>query len=634
MPANLSKKEQKQIRAVIERNRKAGDVPHSAQQSIPFERMFPDGICRVHGNYYTKTIQFNDINYQLAQQEDQSAIFEEWCSFLNFFDSSIHFELSFMNMSDDMENFERSVRIPLANDKFDPVRAEYSEMLKSQMEKGNNGLVKTKYLTFGIEAASMRQAKPRLSHVETDLINNFHRLGVTAKVLDGKERLALMHDMFHMGDQDKFYFDWKWLTESGLSVKDFIAPTSFSFKSRTFTMGNLYGAMSYLSITASDISDRLLKDFLDTDTSQVVTMHIQSVDQNKAIKTIKRTITELDRSKIEEQKKAVRSGYDMDIIPSDLATYGKDAKALLKELQSQNERMFMLTFLVLSTGRTEQELETNVFRLSSLAQKHNCNLRRLDFQQEQGLMSSLPLADNQINIQRGLTTSSTAIFIPFTTQELFQEGTGALYYGLNALSNNLIMVDRLKLKNPNGLILGTPGSGKSFAAKREIANAFLVANDDIIVCDPEAEYAALVERLDGQVIKISPASKQYINPMDINANYSEEDNPIALKSDFILSLCELIVGGKDGLQPIEKTVIDRCVHQIYQKYFENPVPENMPLLKICITPCWNRRKRKPAMWRLPWKFMLRGRSTCLTTVRMWISRTASSATTLRNLGSS
>lgn len=291
-------------------------------------------------------------------------------------------------------------------------------------------------------------------------------------------------------------------------------------------MGNLYGAMSYLSITASDISDRLLKDFLDTDSSQVVTMHIQSVDQNKAIKTIKRTITELDRSKIEEQKKAVRSGYDMDIIPSDLATYGKDAKDLLKELQSQNERMFMLTFLVLSTGRTEQELETNVFRLSSLAQKHNCNLRRLDFQQEQGLMSSLPLADNQINIQRGLTTSSTAIFIPFTTQELFQEGSSSLYYGLNALSNNLIMVDRLKLKNPNGLILGTPGAGKSFAAKREIANAFLVTDDDIIVCDPEAEYAALVERLDGQVIKISPASKQYINPMDINSNYSEEDNRV------------------------------------------------------------------------------------------------------------
>ena len=370
------------------------------------------------------------------------------------------------------------------------------------------------------------------------------------------------------------------LPESGLSVKDFIAPTGFAFpKNRIFQMGGMYGSMSYLQITASDLSDQLLKDFLDMESSQIVTMHIQSVDQNKAIKSIKHTITELDRSKIEEQKKAVRSGYDMDIIPSDLATYGKDAKALLKELQSQNERMFLLTFLVMNTGETEQELETNVFQASSIAQKYNCNLRRLDFQQEQGLMSCLPLAQNLIEIQRSMTTSSTAIFVPFTTQELFQTGKEALYYGLNALSNNLIMVDRKKLKNPNGLILGTPGSGKSFSAKREIANAFLVTDDDVIVCDPEAEYTALVQKFEGQVIKISPSSTQYINPMDINANYSEEDNPIALKADFILSLCELIVGGKEGLQPVEKTVIDRCVHQIYQTYFEHPVPENMPVLQ-------------------------------------------------------
>ena len=580
MPSHLSAAEQKQVQTVIDRARGDRTVPHSAQESIPFQRMFPDGICRVTDNYYTKTIQFQDINYQLAQQEDQTAIFEEWCSFLNFFDSSIRFELSFMNMATDASNFEKMVRIPYQKDHFNPVRTEYSTMLRRQLAQGNNGLTKTKYLTFGIEAESMKQVKPRLIHIEIDLMNNFKRLGVRAKLLNGKERLHLMHDMFHMGDHDRFNFDWKWLPESGLSVKDFIAPTGFAFpKNRIFQMGGMYGSMSYLQITASDLSDQLLKDFLDMESSQIVTMHIQSVDQNKAIKSIKHTITELDRSKIEEQKKAVRSGYDMDIIPSDLATYGKDAKALLKELQSQNERMFLLTFLVMNTGETEQELETNVFQASSIAQKYNCNLRRLDFQQEQGLMSCLPLAQNLIEIQRSMTTSSTAIFVPFTTQELFQTGKEALYYGLNALSNNLIMVDRKKLKNPNGLILGTPGSGKSFSAKREIANAFLVTDDDVIVCDPEAEYTALVKKFEGQVIKISPSSTQYINPMDINANYSEEDNPIALKADFILSLCELIVGGKEGLQPVEKTVIDRCVHQIYQNYFENPVPENMPVLQ-------------------------------------------------------
>ena len=579
LPANLTKREQKQVEEIIRKAKKDDGVPRTAQQSIPFQRMFPDGICRVTDHYYTKTIQYQDINYQLAQEEDKKAIFEEWCSFLNFFDSSIHFELSFVNMATDAESFEKSIRIPHRRDKFNPVRNEYSQMLKTQLAQGNNGLTKTKYLTFGIEADSMRQAKPRLQHVQNDILNNFRRLGVRAKALNGKERLRLMHDMFHLNDSDRFYFDWNWLPESGLSVKDFIAATGFAFPgSRTFQMGGTYGAMSYLQITASDLSDELLKDFLEMDSTQIVTIHIQSVDQTEAIKTIKHTITELDRSKIEEQKKAVRSGYDMDIIPSDLATYGKDAKALLQELQSQNERMFMVTVLVMNTGRTQQELETNYFQASSIAQKHNCNLRRLDFQQENALMSCLPLANNLITIERRLTTSSTAIFVPFTTQELFQNGKEALYYGLNALSNNLIMVDRKLLKNPNGLILGTPGSGKSFSAKREITNAFLVTDDDIIVCDPEAEYTALVQRFEGQVIKISPSSTQYINPMDINSNYSEEDNPIALKADFILSLCELIVGGKEGLQPVEKTVIDRCVHQIYQEYFKDPVPEKMPLL--------------------------------------------------------
>lgn len=562
------------------KNKPRPPVPRTAQQSIPFQRMFEDGTCRVRSGYYTRTIQFQDINYQLAQQEDKTAIFEEWCSFLNFFDSSIRFELSFMDLSTDTESFERSICIPFQRDGFDDVRAEYSQMLRQQLAKGNNGLTKTKFLTFGIHGDSMRQVKPRLEHIQNDLLNNFHRLGVLAQPLNGAQRLKLMHDMFHMDGPSRFCFDWKDLAPSGLTVKDAIAPTAFAFKtSRTFQMGGIFGAASFLSITASDLSDQLLKDLLDMDSSQIVTMHIQSADQNKAIKTVKRTITELDRSKIEEQKKAIRAGYDMDILPSDLATYGRDAKALLKELQSQNERMFLVTFLVLNTGRTEQELENNVFQASSIAQKHNCSLCRLDYQQEQGLMSSLPLADNQIEIQRGLTTSSTAIFIPFTTQELYQSGKESLYYGLNSLSQNLIMVDRKKLKNPNGLILGTPGSGKSFSAKREITNAFLVTEDDIIICDPEAEYAPLVQRLKGQVIKISPNSTQFINPMDINSNYSEEENPLALKADFILSLCELVVGGKEGLLPVEKTVIDRCVHLIYRRYFADPRPENMPLLE-------------------------------------------------------
>ena len=580
IPQGLTRAEQREVRRILDAAGRDDGVPRTAQQSIPFDRMFQDGICRIGNDYYTKTIQFQDLNYQLAQQEDKTEIFEQWCSFLNFFDSTIHFELSFVNAETDLSEFRTGIAIPHKKDEFNGVRDEYSSMLFHQMEAGNNGLSKLKYLTFGIHAESVRAAKPRLIHVETDLMNNFKKLGVGARTLNGRERLALMHRIFHVGESDRFLFDWEWLKPTGLTVKDFIAPSSFHFPNgKRFEMGSTFGAVSFLSIDASEISDALLADFLNMESSQVVTMHLHSVDQNDAIKTVKHTITELDRSKIEEQKKAVRAGYDMDIIPSDLATFGKDAKALLKELQSQNERMFLLTFLIMNTGKTQEELENNVFQAKSIAQKHNCNLVRLDFQQEQGLMSSLPLASNLVDVERGMTTSSTAILVPFTTQELFQSGKESLYYGLNALSNNLIMVDRKLLKNPNGLILGTPGSGKSFAAKREIANAFLVTDDDVIICDPESEYSPLVDRFGGQVIRISPTSSQFINPMDINANYSDDDNPVALKADFILSLCELIVGGKEGLQPIEKTVIDRCIHQIYQRYFEDPKPERMPLLE-------------------------------------------------------
>lgn len=715
----LTRAERKQIEAAITRANRTDKKQQTAQDSIPFERMWPDGICRVTDTFYTKTIQYHDINYQLSQNEDKTAIFEGWCDFLNYFDSSIQFQLSFLNLAATKDSFSQSISIPPQGDAFDPIRAEYTEMLQNQLAKGNNGLVKTKYLTFGIEAENVRAAKPRLERIETDVINNFKRLGVACEPMDGKGRLRLLHDIFCMGEQEPFHFSWDWLAPSGLSVKDFIAPSSFEFKTgRSFCMGRTFGAMSFVQILAPELNDRMLADFLDMESSLVVNLHIQSVDQVRAIKTVKRKITDLDRAKIEEQKKAVRSGYDMDIIPSDLATYGTEAKKLLQDLQSRNERMFLVTFLVLNTAESRRQLDNNVFQASSIAQKHNCQLTRLDFQQEEGLMSSLPLGRNLVPIQRGLTTSSVAIFVPFTTQELFQTGPEALYYGLNALSNNLIMVDRKLLKNPNGLILGTPGcfagdthvrladgtaptfaelvgrgvtectvkaynedtgqivdarakdiriekyvdaltvleledgttlrctgthlimdaggeyvpaeeiregqllsgghtvvrtacaacaekipvydmtvpqhlnfllnnglivhnSGKSFSAKREISNVMLVTHDDILICDPEDEYTSLVEHFgsEGQVVKISPTSTQYVNPMDLNLNYSDDDNPLALKADFLLSLCDIVVGNKDGLQPIEKTVIDRAVRNVYRPYLADPDPEKMPILQ-------------------------------------------------------
>jgi len=721
--AKLSRAERKEIEALIARANGTDKKEKSAQDSIPYQRMYPDGICRVTDTRYVKTIRFQDINYQLSQNEDKTAIFDGWCDFLNYFDSSVQFQLTFVNLSTSEENISQRIDIPLHGDEYDSIREEYTAMLRNQVAKGKNGLSKTKYLTFGIEAENVKLAKSRLERIEIDLINNFKRLGVSAAALDGAEYLEVMHDIFNMDEHKPFRFNWKWLAPSGLSTKDFIAPSSFEFKTgRQFSMGKKTCKVSFLQILAPELNDRMLADFLDMESNLVVSLHVQSVDQTKAIKTIKRKITDLDKSKIEEQKKAVRAGYDMDIIPSDLATYGSEAKKLLQDLQSRNERMFLVTFLILNTANGQRQLNNNVFQASSIAQRHNCALTRLDFQQEEGLFSCIPLGNNLVDIRRGLTTSSTAIFVPFTTQELFQTGAEALYYGINALSNNLIMVDRKLLKNPNGLILGTPGcftgdtrirlaeggtvsfadlvalrhnyalvraydengnpvdaiakdiriekyadeicqisftdgtavrctgshlimdnageyveakeihdgqhlsggltvsrvsvqrlpekipvydmtvpfymnfelenglvvhnSGKSFSAKREISNAFLICpEDDIIICDPEGEYAPLVERLNGQVIKISPTGKGYdgkpcyINPMDLNLDYSDDENPLSLKSDFILSLCELIVGGKDGLAPVEKTIIDRCVRLVYRDYLSDPRPENMPVLE-------------------------------------------------------
>ena len=561
------------------RQAKGDGKPHTAQDSIPFEVIYPDGICKLPGKSYSKSLAFDDINYQLAQADDKTATFENLCDLYNYFDASVGVQLSLISQYVGREEFERSIEISDQGDSFDSIRKEYALMLKNQLSRGNNGLVKRKYLTLTIEAEDLKVARARLSRIETDVLNLFKVIGAAAKPLNGKERLQVLHGLMHP-DGEPFSFEWDWLPKTGLSVKDYIAPSSFQFgNTRMFRMGKKLGAVSFLQILAPELNDRMLADFMEAQDGLMVTLHIRSIDHNEAIKTIKRKITDLDAMKIAEQKKAVRAGYDMDIIPSDLATYGGEAKNLLRDLQSRNERMFLLTFLVVNLADTRQKLENNVFQSAGVAQKYNCALTRLDFCQEQGLMSSLPLGLNQVNIKRSLTTSSTAIFVPFTTQELFQGGE-ALYYGLNALSGNMIMADRKQLKNPNGLILGTPGSGKSFSAKREITNVFLVASkkDTIIICDPEAEYAPLVNRLGGQVVKISPTSKDYVNPMDLNLNYSEDESPLTLKSDFILSLCELIVGGKDGLQPIEKTIIDRAVTTVYRGYLADPRPENMPVL--------------------------------------------------------
>ena len=552
--------------------------PQSAQQTIPYREMHKDGVCRVADNFYTKTIEYEDINYAVASTEDQNVIFDGYCAFLNYFDATLPYQLSFINHRSRPES-RYSVNIPPQNDNYNGIRDEFTDMLKRQIAKSNNGLVRSKYITFGIHADGIHAARPRLERVESDILSNYKKLGVEARTLDGRERLAVLHGQLHPGGRERFQFDWGMIPQTGLGTKDFIAPSSFDFRqSRLFRVGQTWGAASYMQIMASELSDKLLAELLELDMEMTVTLHIQTVDQTKAIKQIKGKISDIDKLKVEEQKKAVRSGYDMDILPPDLVTFSKDAAALLSDLQSRNERMFLLTFLVTNTANTRQQLENDLFTVAGVMQKYNCFLRRLDWQQEQGFVSSLVLGHNAIEIHRGMTTSSTAIFVPFMTREL-RMGGEAIYYGMNALSHNVIMADRKKLKSANGLYLGSTGSGKSFAAKREIINVFLTTKDRILIVDPMGEYAPLVRRLGGQVIEISPDSPHHLNPMDIRFNVAAGESPLSMKADFLLSLCELVVGGRDGLQPIEKTVIDRCVRLVYREMALGLETARTPLLQ-------------------------------------------------------
>ncbi len=552
--------------------------PQSAQQTIPYAQMLPDGICKVRERFYTKTIEYEDINYSVASSDDQAAIFDGYCAFLNYFDAALPFQLSFINHRSRPEN-RYSVNIPPQSDDYDSIRGEYTDMLENQIAKSNNGIVRSKYITFGISADGIGAARPRLERVEADITGNFKKLGVQSRPLAGRERMEVLHGQLHPGSWEPFVFSWSDIPKTGMGTKDFIAPTSFDFRQgRAFRVETTWGAASYMQIMASELSDKLLAELLEMDAEMTVTLHIQPVDQSKAIKTIKGKISDIDKMKVDEQKRAVRSGYDMDILPPDLVTFSKDAAALLADLQSRNERMFLLTFLILNTAPARQQLENDIFTVAGIVQKYNCALKRLDFQQEQGYMSSLILGHNAVEIQRGMTTSSTAIFVPFLTRELRMAGE-SLYYGQNALSHNVIMADRKKLKNPNGLYLGVPGSGKSFAAKRELVNVFLTTKDRIIVVDPMGEYAPLVRRLGGQVIEIAPDSPNHINPMDIQMSMSGDESPLSLKADFLLSLCELIVGGKDGLQPIERTVVDRCVRLVYRDIALGLNTEKIPTLQ-------------------------------------------------------
>lgn len=578
------------------------EKPTTAQQTIRFDKMYQDGIClivkpketldSVKGkvtkstgemvNYYSKMIEFFDVNYELLDIEEQADMLGQYSQFINYFTPGIKVQLFLFNRKVPSESLMQAFEIPLQNDGYDDIREEFSNMLKKQNAKGNNGIIKSKYLIFGIEAPNIEEARNKLGQIERDITKNLSNLGTKIKPLDGKERLCVLHDFYNQGTMSPFRFSWKDLAESGHNIKDYIAPPAFDFRFPSrFKIGKMFGCVSYLDITAPRLSDELLKNILNIDANISVSIHFENEDPIKAMKLLKGKLSEIQASKINEQKKAVRAGYDMDIIPSDINTYESDTLKLLEDLNSSNQKMVDVTFIITCFAPNKKELDNLVQRVNGIIQQGNCDMINMQYQQEQGINSTSPLGLNLIGSLRTLPTKNVAVMIPFQTQELFQGGQ-SLYYGINTLSSNMIMADRKKLRTPNGIVLGKPGSGKSFSAKREMLMCYLITKDDIMICDPEGEYYPLVKVLGGQVIKLATNSTDYLNPMDLHiTNKTNKEDFMELmrvKSDFIITLCDTIAGDQQRLSNLEKGIIDSCLDKLYNDFFEDPLPEKMPIL--------------------------------------------------------
>lgn len=568
-----------EIKSILSGKNKKREIPDTTQETIKFKKMYPDGICQVTSTYYTKMVEFYDINYDMLDDDEQLDVLSGYCDLLNFFEPDVHYEIMLFNRQISEQVLMDKVDIKLQDDDADDIREEFSDMLKTVMAKGKNGIVKSKYLIFGIEAKTYHDAKARLESLELGVVKSLTDIGTPADVLNGKERLRVLHEYFNQDTKKPFFFSYKEMTSSGNSVKDYIAPPGFDFRNpNRFKSGNMYGSVYYFDAIAPKFYDTLMKKLLDINDNLTITVHLQNKDQVEAVNMVKGALSDVQKMKIDEQKKAVRGGYDMDILPPDIVTYEKDTLNLIDSLNNSNKKITMMSFFITCYGRTKKELESLTQRVTGIVQQANCDMRCLQYCQEQGLMASAPIGFNDTGLERMMTTDCVAVLVPFCTQELFMAGE-ALYYGLNPLSNNMIMADRKKLRTPNGMILGTPGSGKSFSAKREILGSYLMTRDDILICDPEAEYSPLVYALHGSVIKLATNSTNYLNPMDIQKSHISDKEALRLKSDFLITLCDKIAGGDKGLENDEKGIIDQCIEKVYEPYFKNPIPENMPILE-------------------------------------------------------
>ena len=585
-PESPSKKMKKAKKAA-----KKLKIPRTVQESIPYENVYPkDGIIETSKGVFTKSYLLKDINYQIAKQNEQEDMFVKYTEFLNSFDPTTKFQISIIQKNINMKDFEQKVMLKMKNDSLDELRDERNEMIKKKLLEGKNNQTKDKYLTVEIKANSYEDAQTKFARLDSEIDTNLKKIGnSSATVVSTVERLEILHDIYNKVEDGEFCnnyvynekgelvpakekFSFEIMKDMGLTTKDMIAPSSMEFNSDYGRLGDTYFRALFLRTLPTFLRDSILKELTDTDSNMVTSLIFEPIDSEKAVKMAQNQLRNINSNLIEKQKEASKGGYSVELINPQTRDAADEAHELFNDLTGKNQKLFYATLVIVHFADTLEQLNLETKHIMTIGRGAlSCDVKKLTNQQENGLNTALPLCCNKLEVKRTITSENGALFMPFVNQELNDEG--GMYYGNNAISHNLILLNRRNLKNGNGFIFGTPGAGKSVSAKQEMMTVLLESDDDVIVLDPEGEYAPMAELLGGEVIRISAASKDYINPFDISMDLDKTDDPIAIKSDFITALCEIMASNRYGLSQTQRSLIDSCIHDIYRPYLNSRDPE-------------------------------------------------------------
>lgn len=546
-------------------------IPKTAQQTIPFSEIYSNGIIKLNQNEYSLVCSMKNINYILARDEEKNSIFSKYCSILNSLDDKI--QITINNTTVNIDDLAEKVLIRNKTN-FEELKNEYNEILKEKIYESKNRTAKKElFLTLTTRANNIETAHERLMSMYNNLSAQFKKLGSDIRNLSAEEVIESLYYVLNPKKRELKDFKIDNLFAKGMSVKDLIAPPSFKFKINHFQMGDNLVRCLFVKDLATSLKDTFIHDILELPFSVTVTMHIETIESAKAVDFLRKKLTNLETNKLQYTK---RDRFNLNpYIPYELRKAIEETNKLLDELTSKNKKMFDVSIYLAIYADSFEELSERTLKLINTCKRHLVIINALNHQQEEAFASILPIGYNKVGIKRTLLTDSTAIFMPYTMDDILDED--GFYYGINQITKGLIILNRKKLENPAGFILGRPRSGKSFAAKREIINALLSTDDDILVVDPEGEYITLCNNFGGEVIKISTDSENYINPFDISEDYGAGENPVMTKSEFILGFCESLLG---SVKAVDKSIIDRCVKLTYSKYESMNIKiEEMPTLK-------------------------------------------------------